>query len=393
MIKFPLDFADYSSAYCNAWVATAIVGSAAIGAATTAYTASKAADAQTGAANRASDTQLQLGRESNQLLQNQYDTTRSDLSPYRNAGASSLSDLQARLPFLTTPPTVPNTPNLPNAPTAPNLPTMSQAQKDLLTPLAPDQAMLDLQKPLNIDQATLETLPGYQFARTQGLKAVQNSAAARGLGVSGAALKGAATFSQGLADQNYNNYFTQEQANRQNAYGRYSNTLAQNEALRQDAFGRYQTGFTNDVNLAQTGYGNQVQQYQNELTNAQTGYGNQNQQYQNTLQGQQSAYDRLMGIIGTGEAASAQTGVLGNKAATSQATTNTAVGGQVGGNTIGAGNAQAAAYNTTGQAFSNAANNIGGYAAYRGLYPSSSSGNNMSFVTGGAGDYAVPTFA
>lgn len=53
----------------------------------------------------------------------------------------------------------------------------------------------------------LESLPGYQFTKTQGLKAVQNSASARGLGVSGAAQKGAAQFATGLADQTYGEQF------------------------------------------------------------------------------------------------------------------------------------------------------------------------------------------
>lgn len=52
-------------------------------------------------------------------------------------------------------------------------------------------------------QSALEQTPGYQFARTQGLKAVQNSASAKGLGSSGAALKGAADFATGLADKTY----------------------------------------------------------------------------------------------------------------------------------------------------------------------------------------------
>lgn len=49
-------------------------------------------------------------------------------------------------------------------------------------------------------QAFLEQTPGYQFNLSQGLKSIQNSAAGRGLGVSGAALKGAAQFATGLAD-------------------------------------------------------------------------------------------------------------------------------------------------------------------------------------------------
>lgn len=54
-------------------------------------------------------------------------------------------------------------------------------------------------------EANLQGLPGYQFVQTQGLKGVASSAAARGLGVSGAALKGAATFATGLADTTYGN--------------------------------------------------------------------------------------------------------------------------------------------------------------------------------------------
>lgn len=56
--------------------------------------------------------------------------------------------------------------------------------------------------------STLQGLPGYQFANQQGLKSVQNSATARGLGVSGASQKAAANFSTGLANQYYNNLLT-----------------------------------------------------------------------------------------------------------------------------------------------------------------------------------------
>lgn len=59
----------------------------------------------------------------------------------------------------------------------------------------------------NFDQAALEATPGYQFALKQGLKAVTNSLTARSLGISGAALKGAADFTVGLADQTYGAQF------------------------------------------------------------------------------------------------------------------------------------------------------------------------------------------
>ncbi len=60
-------------------------------------------------------------------------------------------------------------------------------------------------------QKTLEGLPGYQFTLGQGLKSVQNSAAARGLGTSGAALKGAAGYATGLANSTYGSYAGQLQ--------------------------------------------------------------------------------------------------------------------------------------------------------------------------------------
>lgn len=74
-------------------------------------------------------------------------------------------------------------------------------------------------------QAALEQTPGYQFARNQGLQATQNAAAARGLGVSGAALKGAATFATGLADQTYTNQFNKLVQSGQNSLS--TNTAAQ----------------------------------------------------------------------------------------------------------------------------------------------------------------------
>lgn len=50
-------------------------------------------------------------------------------------------------------------------------------------------------------QAQLEATPGYQFDLSQGLRGIENSAAAKGLGMSGAALKGAARYATGLADK------------------------------------------------------------------------------------------------------------------------------------------------------------------------------------------------
>lgn len=80
-----------------------------------------------------------------------------------------------------------------------------------------------LLKPITMDQATLEKTPGYQFNLSQGLKSVQNSAAARGLGNSGAALKGAAQYATGLADSTYQNQFNNAVTNQTNQFNRLTN--------------------------------------------------------------------------------------------------------------------------------------------------------------------------
>lgn len=68
--------------------------------------------------------------------------------------------------------------------------------------------------PVDMSQMNLEQTPGYKWNLAQGTKAVQNSAAARGLGNSGAALKGIATYSQGLADNTYQQQFQNALANK-----------------------------------------------------------------------------------------------------------------------------------------------------------------------------------
>jgi hypothetical protein len=142
-------------------VATAIVGSAVVGAG-----ASVAGSmAQSKATKSASNTQQQM-----------YQQTRADLLPYNVAGQYATGELKNRLAELTA--------------------------------------------PIVMDQEALEKTPGYQFNLTQGLKSTQNSAAARGLGSSGAALKGAASYATGLADSTYQNQFNNANTNKTNAYNR-----------------------------------------------------------------------------------------------------------------------------------------------------------------------------
>ena len=110
-----------------------------------------------GAAKSAANTQAQAAQNAQNTALQQYYQTRADLQPYRDVGASSANQLASF--FNGTNPTG--------------------------------------------ELTALENTPGYQFALTQGLKSVQNANAARGLGISGAALKGAAQYATGLAQNTY----------------------------------------------------------------------------------------------------------------------------------------------------------------------------------------------
>jgi hypothetical protein len=149
-----------------ALIAGATIGSGLLSAGSGLLGAGKASSAAKDAANK----QLQM-----------YMQTRADLSPFTQAGAGVL-------------------------------PSLSALSTSGLTGGGPDYlAQAAGERPLQMTQAELEQTPGYLFTRDQGLKAVQSAAAARGLGVSGASLKGAATYATGLANTTYKDQFALQQ--------------------------------------------------------------------------------------------------------------------------------------------------------------------------------------
>lgn len=164
--------------------AAAIIGSSLIGGAASIFGADKAAKAQKRAAADAAN-----------LAMNQSIMSRADLQPYRFVGGDASRALRQNMSYF--------------------------------------------QQPITMDQAALEKTPGYQFTLAQGLKGVANSAAARGLGTSGAALKGAANYATGLADSTYLDQFNVENTNRNNAYNRLMGmaNLGENAAAGTGALG------------------------------------------------------------------------------------------------------------------------------------------------------------
>lgn len=140
-------------------VAAAVAGAAVVGGVASSAMSSSASKS-------AANTQSDAAKYSADLQNDQWQQTQQNLKPYMDLGASYINPLKTALsnPMLTQQFTAPNT-------------------------------------------ADAMSAPGYQFTQQQGLKAVQNSAAARGLGVSGAAMKGAASYATGLADSTYNDVF------------------------------------------------------------------------------------------------------------------------------------------------------------------------------------------
>jgi hypothetical protein len=123
--------------------------------------ASRATDAQVNAANRATDLQGRI-----------FDTTNEQQAPYRAAGYSALND------------------------------------------------MMGLRGGPSMSPADVMAEPGYEFGRQQGMRGIENSAAARGMGLSGAAIKNASRFNTDYASTRYGDAWNRSQADFGNRWGR-----------------------------------------------------------------------------------------------------------------------------------------------------------------------------
>lgn len=177
--------------------------------------------------------------------------------------------------------------------------------------------------PSQMTEAYLQNTPGYQFQLQQGLQATQAAAAARGLGVSGASLKGAATYATGLADSNYQNQFN----NAQTAWQDVMNQGVQAQNLG--------SGYLSSAGTAQA------------------------------MQAQQ--YSQLANIANLGENAAAQTGQAASQYGSQQAS-SLASGSQQYGNYLSqAGQAQAAGTAGVGNAATSGVNNYLSYSTLQQL--------------------------
>lgn len=186
----------------------AILGAAAIGG-----VASLAGGAmQANAANQAAQTQAQAADKSLALQERQYNQSREDSLPWMNAGKTALEAYMGEL------------------------------------------GLSDSAKAGTFESGFRKT-PGYDFQMQQGREGIQNSLAALGMKNSGAGLKAITKYSQGVADQSFNNYLDrlsamstggQAQVSQNNALGQ--NAVAQMGQTIQDKGAATASGYVGGAN-------------------------------------------------------------------------------------------------------------------------------------------------
>ncbi len=188
-------------------VAAAVIGGSVLGGYITSQGAQSAAQTQANAATSNEANVLAAGRQASQMDLNAINSANAPLQDYVNLGNTSTGTLGNLL-------------------TGQNSGQMLQA---------------------------LQNMPGYQFQLKQGLEAAQNGFAARGLGSSGAAMKGAADYASGLANQNYQNFFNNNLSTAQLGAGA-AGTQSQNIAnLNQAGANALMGSSTNAASLGMAG--------------------------------------------------------------------------------------------------------------------------------------------
>lgn len=149
------------------------------------------------ASDKAIGAQMDATRQANATQKYMFDTQREDYKPWRDAGVTALGQLQD-----------------------PNL--LNNYQGD----------------------------PGYQFRLGEGEKAINASAAARGMGNSGATMKALLKYGQDFASNEYNNAYNR-------TYGRLSSLAGMGQGATQGMAGAAQN-YGNAVSSNQIGMGNAI---------------------------------------------------------------------------------------------------------------------------------------
>lgn len=166
--------------------AAAGIGGAAIGA----HAAGKAADAQVSAANHAADLQHQDAQQALDFQKQQYATSQKNMAPWLQAGTSAIGTLSGLMG--------------PGGELAQGWNQKFEAPTDV----------------------TEQNDPGYKFRLSEGLNALQNSAAARGGLLSSGTAKNINDYAQNSASQEYGNVYNRALGQYQQNYNIFENNQA-----------------------------------------------------------------------------------------------------------------------------------------------------------------------
>jgi hypothetical protein len=99
--------------------------------------------------------------------------------------------------------------------------------------------------------ADFEADPGYAFRQSEGMKALERSAAARGNLLSGSSMKGIQRFGQDLASQEYTNAFNRYQVNRSNQLNPLQSLMGSGQSATNTLTSASANQGTNQANLIQ----------------------------------------------------------------------------------------------------------------------------------------------
>jgi len=131
----------------------------------------------------------------------------------------------------------------------------------------------------NFGMSDFQADPGYAFRMSEGLKALDRTAAARGGMLSGAALRGATRYGQGLASEEYQNAYNRYNTNRANILNPLQSLAGQGQTTANtlgNASQNYATNagnaYMNAGNAAASGYVGSANAWNNALGSATNAY-------------------------------------------------------------------------------------------------------------------------
>ena len=236
-------------------IATAIAGSAIIGAGAGLYGSSQAANAQENAAAQSAAVQREMAANSIAAQKEMYQQGRTDLQPYREGGVAAQNQLLA----------------------------LQGIGGDTTSPeygkYAKDFSMSDF-----------TTSPGYQFSLDQGLRAIKARDASQGRTFSGANDKGILDYATGKASGEYQNAFNNYMTSRNARLGSLQNLYAGGQASAAGSAAQAQ-GLGTSLGNTYTGLGQGIAQADVAAGNAQaSGYLNQANAVTNALNQGMSSY-------------------------------------------------------------------------------------------------------